>query len=118
MITLSDKEQLLLQAAITNATVPDLANSIDFEKVAEVTGHANKGVARTMFKRLMDKIQNGGQPTKTLTPPKPKKRKADDMADKGDKSNAKVAEEELGEEAKDLKAKIKEESQQDALESE
>ena len=99
-----------------------------------------------MFKRLMDKIQKGGQPTKTLTPPKPKKRKADDMADKGDKSNAKgeiknycstlmlisltvgtrnsraktysVAEEELGEEAKDLKAKIKEESQQDALESE
>ena len=65
---------------------------IDFEKVAEITGHANKGVARIMFKRLMAKIENGGQPTKTPTTPttpKSKKRKADDMADKGDKVNAK-----------------------------
>ena len=45
-----------------------------------------------MFKRLMAKIENGGQATKTptaSTPPKAKKRKADDMADKGDKFNAK-----------------------------
>ena len=99
-----------------------------------------------MFKRMMAKIESDGQPTKTPTPPKSKKRKADDMADKGDKDNPKgkvkyfystlmlisrtlgtkssrakaypVAEEDLGEESKNLKAKIKREVQADALESE
>lgn len=116
---------------------------IDFEKVAEVTGHANKGVARIMFKRMMAKIESDGQPTKTPTTPKSKKRKADDMADKGDRnsakgkvkyycstsmlisltvgnknSRAKAAEVELGEESKDVKDKIKREGQPDAPESE
>ena len=99
-----------------------------------------------MFKRMMAKIESGGQPTKTPTPPKSKKRKADDMADKSDKDNPKgnfkyyystlmlisltvgtkssrakaylVAEEDLGEESKNIKAKIETEGQLDALESE
>lgn len=29
---------------------------IDFEKIAEVTGYANKGVARIMFTRIMAMI--------------------------------------------------------------
>ena len=33
---------------------------IDFEKVAEVTGYANRGVARIMFTRMMAKIESGG----------------------------------------------------------
>ena len=42
-----------------------------------------------MFKRMMVKIESGDQPTKTPTPTKSKKRKADDMVDKNDKQNGK-----------------------------
>ena len=185
MITLSDKEQLLLQAALMNLSITDLSNvvsevlpllkytrhlrghqhsqfsvrtdypkplrdsylpislQIDFEKVATITGHANKGVARTMFRRMMVKIASGDQPTPTTS--KSRKRKVNDMADKDDEGNAKgevayyhsasilisltigtkksrakaypVAEESSDEERNDFKAKIKREHQSDALES-
>lgn len=42
-----------------------------------------------MFKRMMVKIESGDQLAQTPTTSKSKKRKAEDMADKGDKINAK-----------------------------
>ena len=99
-----------------------------------------------MFKRMMVKIESGDQPTKTPTPTKSKKRKADDMVDKDDKQNGKgevnhchgtvmlislavgtkqyrakaqpFAEEEIDDDSEDVKPKMKRERQANTLEFE